>query len=272
VTEHEARSCPDATVLAAFAESRLAPGRRAEVERHLANCPECPAVVGEVTRFLAAEVPGDAGTTPPHHRWWYIAAAVAAICVSLALWHSASDPLRQLRKIAAASPERTYEGRLHGFAHARFRSPRGGAPRPVPMAVKAEAERLAQRDATADVLHARGIAALLGNKPDEAARLLNAAARSAPDDATIWNDLAAVELVRASLGHRAATTSALHAAGRAAQLSPSSPDAHYNRALALEQLGRHSEAATELRQTLAHETSDAWRAEVRERLQRLDAR
>jgi Flp pilus assembly protein TadD len=112
----------------------------------------------------------------------------------------------------------------------------------------------------------------VSHDPVKAVRLLNAATRSAPNNAAIWNDLAAAELARASRGDRTALTLALHAADRASALEPSSPDAYYNRALALEHLDRDREAVAAYRQALEHETSDAWRTEMYERLQRLESR
>jgi tetratricopeptide (TPR) repeat protein len=268
VTEHV---CPDATILAAFAEGTLPAEQRIHVERHVTVCPECPAVIGGVVRFLA-ENDEDREQHSSHRRRWFVAAAIAAICIPIAVWRSLSmrDPLDRIRRIAAASPERTYEGRLHDFPHARFRSPRSDERSSVPIALQAEAKRLENRGEDAGVLHARGVAALLSGDPREAAHLLKAAIRAAPIRAAIWNDLAVAELARASLGDHDATTSAFDAASRAAALSPSSHDAHYNRGLALEHLGRDAEAASAYHQALEHETSEAWRSEIRDRLQRLE--
>jgi tetratricopeptide (TPR) repeat protein len=268
VTEHV---CPDATILAAFAEGTLPAEQRIHVERHVTDCPECPAVIGEVIRFLAESSDEDREHHSSHRRW-FIAAAIAAICIPIALWRSLSmhDPLDGIRRIAAASPERAYEGRLYDFPHARFRSPRSHERSSVPIELQAEAKRLENRGEDAGVLHARGAAALLSGDPRKAAHLLKAAIRSAPTKAALWNDLAVAELARASLGDRGATTSALDAAGRAAALSPSSPGAHYNRGLVLEHLGRDAEAVAAYRQALVHEPSDTWRSEIRDRLQRLE--
>jgi tetratricopeptide (TPR) repeat protein len=258
-------------VLAAFAEGVLPPEQRPEVERHVANCPECPVIVGEVTRFLGDAAEEDSERAAPDHRWWYIAAVIAAICVPVVVWRTmSSDPLMHLRSIAAASAVRHYEGRLHDFAYTRFRSTRSTERISVPAALRAEADRLADHGDAADVLHARGIAALMSGDPHKAALLLDKAARSADDDPAILNDLAVAELARASRGVPAALPSALEAANRAVALAPSSPDAHYNRGIALERLSDAVGAAKAYRQALAHETSPQWSAEIRERLQRVE--
>jgi tetratricopeptide (TPR) repeat protein len=111
---------------------------------------------------------------------------------------------------------------------------------------------------------------LLSGDPREAARALNAAARSAPNQVATWNDLAVAELACASVGDRTASVRALRAADRAIELSPSSSAALYNRGIALEHLGRDAEAVSAYRQALAHEHSDAWRWEMRDRLRSLE--
>lgn len=268
-------ACPEADILAAFAEGTLPPERRVEVERHVADCAECPMVIGDVVRFLAESEDRVYDHPKPlmaYGRWWFVAAAIAAICIPIAIRQTmtSQDPLREVRRIAVGQAERLYEGRLYGLPHARFRSPRGGEHGSVPIELRAEGERLARRGNNAEVLHARALAALLSANPREAARLLNGAIQLAPNDTAIWNDLAVAEIARAGLGDDIAAISALNAAEHAIALAPSIPDTHYNRALALEQLGRDSEAEDAYRQALAHERSDAWRAEIRGRLQRLE--
>lgn len=269
MTEH---ACPDAGILAAFAEGSLEPQQRAEVERHVANCPECPAVIGEVIRFLGESAEEENEPERPDHRWWFAAAAIAAICIPIAVWRTTSsrDPLDRIRRIAAASPERPYEGRLHDFPHAQVHVPRADERPLIPIALRAETERLARRPEDVNVLHARAAAALLGANPREAARLMNAVVHFAPHDAGTWNDLAVAEIARASLDDRTALFSALLAANRAAALSPASPEAWYNRAIALDHLGRDAEAAKAYRRALAHEPAGPWREEIRDRLLRLE--
>jgi tetratricopeptide (TPR) repeat protein len=263
------QACPEAGILAAFAEGALAPEKRNDIERHVSNCPECPVVIGEVTRFLAESGHVNRGYAF-RKRWGLIAATIGAIGISIAAWRvSLRDPVQNLRRIAADSPERTYEGRLHDFAFTRFRSPRGDVSSPVPIELQAEVENLARWSQDAEVLHARGIAALLAHDPREAARLMDAAIRLAPNRAESWSDLAVAELARARLDDRL-LPSALLAADRAVALAPSWPDTHYNRGIVLEQLGRDAEAIRAYRTALAHETSERWRDEIRSRLQRLE--
>ncbi len=263
--------CPDAPVLAAFAEGTLDSRQRAEVEHHLANCPECPIVVAEVTHFLVAtaeEVEEAEPPPPPRHaRWWYIAAALAATCIALASWRTLRDPMRGVRRIAAQSPVRLYEGRLHDFPYAPVDARRDvRAQYPARPALRAEADRLAHRDETADVLHARGVLALLANDPREASRLLKRASDRSPDDAAILNDVAASEIARAAVSDaptaRVAAQSALAAATRAAALAPTSPAPHFNRALALQLLDAPAKAEVAWRRALELERSPAWQQEI----------
>lgn len=260
--------CPEASILAAFAEGSLHGEERAAVERHVANCVECPVVLGEVTRFLQTPA---AERARSRYRWWIVAAVLAALCIPLAFW--TRDPIARVRRIAASMHTRSYEGRLHDFPHARFDRSRGhAAAAGISIALKAEAERLARRDADADVLHARGVTALLQNNPREAVRLLTLAAKASPRDAAMWNDLAAALIARAALEDhapaRASAEGAFATANEALALDPTSPTARFNRAAALDLLGRPSMDAW--RNALANEPSDEWRTEIRDRLGRVE--
>lgn len=62
----------ESTRLAAYLDRALAPPARAEVEAHLAGCPECRAELVDLDRILA-----DRRTTPPW-RWGAAAAVLAA--------------------------------------------------------------------------------------------------------------------------------------------------------------------------------------------------
>lgn len=263
-------ACPDAPTLAAFVEGALDTPQRAAVERHVANCPECPAIIGDVARFLA-DTDAEARAWRPSPRRWFVAAALAALCIPVAIWRTVAplDPVERIRRVAAASPDRGYEGRLHGFAHAPFRAPRAGESRPLSISLQAESERLARRGADADTLHARGVATLIDGQRCEAVRLLKTAVDLDPRRAAAWNDLSVAELACARLRDRNGYLAALQAADRAIELAPMTPDSHYNRGIALEHLGRDAEATVAYRQALHYETSPSWRREIHGRLNRL---
>ncbi|HUR79581.1 MAG TPA: zf-HC2 domain-containing protein [Thermoanaerobaculia bacterium] len=271
MTDH---GCPDAVVLAAFAEGALDVAERVAVEHHVANCPECPGVISEVTLFLQEtqdDVADEPPPSPPRQIWWYIAAAVAALCIPFLVW-TVQDPMRGVRRIAAQLPARPFEGRLHDLPYAPFEAPRDGGDRPkLPLALLHEARRLAGLEPNTRVLRARGILALCAHDPRAAVDVLRRASQASPHEEAVWNDLAVAEIARAAVerDEQAALTAALDAANRALVRSPSSRDAQFNRALALELLGHHAKAIKAWRALLDHEKSVDWRTEITAHLQRL---
>ena len=263
------RSCPEAAVLAAFAEGSLPAAERREVAGHVAMCPECPAIVGATIRYLAEEDEDDTATEPPRSPPRHLVAAAVAIAVFAALsWQylGARDPMRRLRAIASDQPARSVEGHLHRFPHAPFSEVRDDAVRLANLRLRAEEQKLATRNDPA-ALHARGIALLLTGRPDDAVAVLAPVAKDSNDFA-VWNDLATAQLARMDQTPTV-LTEALRAAEHAARLEPSAAAPHYNRGLALERLRRCNDAIRAYEAALAREQSDAWRADIRNRLQLL---
>jgi tetratricopeptide (TPR) repeat protein len=263
------RGCPDDSVLAAFAEGTLADDERLTVEQHVADCPECPGVIGETVRFLRDG--GDEGSNrdePPPRSWWRIAAAAAilVLCLPAAFWLVANrDPLSNVREIAEALPTRPVEGRLASFDHAPFEEFRsGGLPRGETIALRAAAERL--RNANAP--HARGIALLLAGDVANARRELEAAAQAEPRNAAIWNDLAVAHIAAGRTGGRTDYEQALTAADRAIALDRSLAGPHFNRGVTLAHLGRGTEAADAYRRATALEPTSPWSDEAALRMSR----
>lgn len=279
MTDFVSQACPDASTLAAFAEGTLDVVQRTAVARHVADCPECPLVIGSVVHFLeeedteTEEEEAESEDAPPRssRRWgWLIAAAIAA-CIPAALWWNASrDPLGRVRTLIATEEVRPVEGMLHGFEHKPYVAPRSDANRVVQPTVAAEASRLARRRQSPDVLHARGVLALMAGKWRDAARLLRNAAQESPDDPAIWSDLAAAEIALAASGERAALARGLVASERALALSPSLATAHFNRAIALEQLDQHDRALAEYRRALSAAAPPPWRDEIMTRIANLE--
>lgn len=262
--------CPEPSELAAFVEGSLDPSVRREVERHVADCAECPLVVAEAVRFLSdsREEPDADAVTSRHRHWWWIAAAVAAavLCTPALIWQlSASrDSLRRVKQLASSSATRTVEGRLAGFGYAPFPVSRSAGPkRQEIVAFRAEAERLDRSQ------HARGVALLLAGDVRAAVTLLEAAAEEDPDDAELWNDLAAAHLAGGAIGDRAEFESALHAVDGATALDPALAAAQFNRGAILEHLGRPAEAVGAYRRAIALDPSSGWSEEAEFRVARL---
>jgi tetratricopeptide (TPR) repeat protein len=257
------RGCPDPSILAAFIEGTLDALTRREVEHHIADCPECPAVIAETARFLKTDVEeADGESDPPprrHWRWLAAAAAFAALCMASA-WQMEvrRDPLWKVKQIAAECKTRPVEGRLVGFEYVPFPLPRSDRKPTVDLALRAEAERLNEGGSSS---HARGVALLLVGDVNAALPFLEMATRLSPDDANLWSDLAAAYVATGSEFSRA-----LAAADQAINLAPSLAAAHFNRAVALTHLGRRDEAVHAYRRALDLDERSEWRKEIATRV------
>jgi tetratricopeptide (TPR) repeat protein len=259
--------CADPAILAAFVEGRLDPESRAAVERHLAECLECPLVVGQTVRFLqelqADERDVDA-IRRSNRKWLALAASIATVSIILVLIWQPDDPIDEIRDVAARAPSRTLEGRLNGFAYARLSGTRSASSPEIDLALRAVRERLEERPGPAS-MHARGVALLLEGDTATAMRLL-ATVAAAGDDATAWNDLAVAQLALD------VPQEALRSADRAIALSPTLAAAHFNRAVALERANRPAEAIRAYAEALRHEPlSSPWRGEIDARIADLTA-
>jgi CHAT domain len=111
---------------------------------------------------------------------------------------------------------------------------------------------------------------LVEGRPGAAVRLLRKAHIQKPDDPRLLNDLAAALLaVSRETGDPWSAFEGIEAAQRSLQLE-SSPLALFNRALALEQCGLRTRAATAWRQYLDQEARSGWTEEATQRLDRLN--
>jgi CHAT domain-containing protein len=119
---------------------------------------------------------------------------------------------------------------------------------------------------TPQTSHDEAIACLLLHRPAEAARDLRKAALREPT-AQRWSDLAAAELLLArSTGNNEHLLDALVALDHSFDLEPRLPEALYNSAIAMEQLGLRRVAAQRWRLFLGQEKNSMWSAEATRRL------
>lgn len=259
-------ACPDPVVLASFVEGTLDERSRVDVERHVALCAECPVIIGETVRFLRAPAEREAleGAAPaPSWRWLAAVAALAVFFIPATFWHK-RDPLRRMKQISAQLPFRSLEARLTGFHYSPYDPDRSSASRPDDIAVRAEAARIAEERGTgAQSLHARGVALLLSGDPVLAIDLLSSATRANPRSAPAWCDLAAAYI---AIGGRSELAKALDTADRAVVLAPEMAEAHFNRGLALQNLGRRTEAVDAYRAALLLDGRSQWREELEFRI------
>ncbi|PYQ29996.1 MAG: hypothetical protein DMF56_09730 [Acidobacteria bacterium] len=266
------RVCPPAEILGAYLEGKVDAPTRAAVQRHASACPHCVFVIGEVSRYLANN--DDAGgeeetEEPARRRLWgaAVAAAIGFVCLLVGSWFIAKsrDPLHDLRVAAAAAPSRSMQGRLDGFAYSPYRAPRSDAASDD-TALRLRAEHLTGLEGeNASAWHARGIAALVLRKNIAAVVTLQKAVALAPQQAGYWSDLSAAHLAAAEKGDRAQVRAAVQAAERAVALDPLLPAAQFNRAVALQSLGRNTEAAQAYERYLMLDPASPWSAEARMR-------
>lgn len=119
-------------------------------------------------------------------------------------------------------------------------------------------------------LHAAGVARALLGSYDESVKGLEQVCQLTPHRASAWNDLAAARYaLAAATNDPQRLPAALSTVDRALQLSPSSPEALFNRALILTRLGIRNEAMEGWRSVKQVERDPAWANEADRYLTRL---
>jgi tetratricopeptide (TPR) repeat protein len=266
VTDDRLERCPDPSVLAAFIEGALEEGSFREVKIHAADCSECAMVIAESVRFVTRERPRVARFRTNRSLWRWVA-AVAALSAFAILWFvTARDPLERLKRLAADTGARPGEGRLDGFAYTPYVAQRSARSAVGDLSMEVEVNRLVQSGGTdARALHARGVALLYAGDRKGGRRLLALATGRDPRNPVLWSDLAAAEIADPSGDGSLALVAAEHAIA----LSPALAAAHFNRAVALERLGRRAEAATEYARAVELDPSSRWSAEARKNIARM---
>jgi hypothetical protein len=256
------RGCPGPERLAEYADGVLEPGDRADIERHLVDCADCRAVIGETMAFLQAHPvaasPNAAVVVPFRSRRWVTgvvaglaAAAVLALAVRIVrpqwvdgLFGPRGDrpELEELIAALASEPTRPVHGRLTGgFKYAppptSTRGPENHDVSPEVRIAAAHIEASAQRRPSAQSSAAVGVAYLVVGGIDRAISALERASELDPSDAGIQNDLAVAYLERGQrFNRRDDLERALVAAQAALALSPAMKEAAFNRALAYQSL------------------------------------
>ena len=274
MTFHPRTDCLSSEVLGAFAEGRLGEKERNAVIAHLENCNRCRDEVAVLGDFI------DEAAEPARRVPAWVTAAAAAVLVlvtAAVLWRAVprrqAGPLGPLIAASSALEYRFVEPRIHGFDWAAYR----GAVRaneqersPERLKVLGAAGDVLQRtreDATAEAAHAAGVASLLIADPAASIERLQAAVAQNPGDATAWSDLAAAHYELAiRLGRASHFAESLAAADQALRRDPVLPDALFNRALALERLGRIDDARAAWNRYLEADRDSAWAREARRRL------
>jgi len=176
------------------------------------------------------------------------------------------QPMRRL--IASAKKARAVEGYLSGFPyHPVDVTVKGKSAQPSLHRLRGIAAGVAEgTSGDGDSLHIRGIAQLLTGDTGSAIESLKRELRLEPRNVQTWNDLAAAYIEEGSKQKSPDRyASALAAADSAIAVDPSFPAAHFNRALALENLGIVPAAMREYEHYIATEPSSGWAGEARSR-------
>ncbi len=271
--------CPSDIDLATFVDGDLPTDARARIVTHVAACDDCREVVALVSLEAAQREQQQQARTPRFRRRRLLAGLAAALAASLAVVlipRAPTPPASAWRDIEAAmGPERTIAARLSvERVYRPLASPTRSASAeaaPTNFELEAVAARLretAERDPTPGNLHAAGVAALVVGRTDDAQRALAQAATSDRVSAGLFADLAAAYATRAARhgsGSPAATAdwlSAAEAAERACAADPGGAAGWFNRALALEGLGRAEASQAWQDYAQRFPTDDGWRADA----------
>ncbi|HVT46109.1 MAG TPA: tetratricopeptide repeat protein [Thermoanaerobaculia bacterium] len=271
MTELAPRRHPESEMLAEFVDGRLEGSELSTITDHLLECEECREIAGATAAFVREE---EAKAEAPKQRaspWWIGLAAAAVLVAALAIplvrdsgrWSSGS-----IRSLVAAAPNdaRPIEPRLSGgFAWAPVaRVMRGAEDRASARLLLAdhEIQQALEKRRTARTLHAAGVADALLGRTGSAVAKLREASELASGDASIRSDLAAAHYAGGDY------EASLQEADKALALDPDQGEARFNRALALEALGRRDEALAAWNDYLAIDDSSEWAGEARERLAR----
>ncbi len=274
--------CPPDIDLASFVDGDLTTDARARIVTHLSACDDCREIVA-----MASVEAFERERRPEPARWYAdrrvllgLAAGLAAsLAVVLIPRVSAPVPTVWSDIANATGAERTVAARLSAqYEYRPLSSPTRTASAPGARSnfrLEAVAARLraeARTQPTVDNLHAAGVAELMLGRADDALKMLLAATSFADAGAGVYADLAAVHVARArrhvaGAATTAAWPSAVAAAERACALDAGLAAAWFNRALALEGLGRQAEARQAWQDyTTRFAADDGWRAEALARL------
>jgi hypothetical protein len=282
---------PSDETLAAFIDGRLDAETRADVIAHMTTCSECYSV------FLSAtEVPSRAAARDawrPRRAWMAVAATSIAAGIACAflvtpvrdrILHR-EDGMAALAKAAPA--QRTIAGRISGFPYQPLapvmrgsrRSPLQNPANASLLTAAAGVQRSVAARRTAANLHASGVANLLLGNDDVAIDTLHeallaeteertaAAAIAESDDVPLLNDLSAALSNRAMHQRRPIpdAVEAIRCAERAWRIGRT-PEAAWNRAIAVEALNGRGRASTAWHDYLAIDATSPWAEEARKRI------
>jgi tetratricopeptide (TPR) repeat protein len=267
-------TCPSLETIGAFVDGRLMERERETIADHLASCEACYFVFSEAARTqVVGKEKGNVVPFPPRRVTWQMAisglAAAAMILLAVNLWYpfGANGDERALTNlVTAVGTARTVEPRLTGgFAYAPVRGPVRGAndinlSPDIRIAIAEIEKQYAAKPVAAT-------AAIISGDTNHAIDILEANSQLRPNDPKILSDLSAAYLARAARSNSTDDASrALTAANRALEIDRLMPEALFNRALALQMLGKIDDARIAWQAYLTIDDRSGWADEARARL------
>ena len=279
-------------VVSRYVGRKLSPEEAEAFEEHYFSCERCWAEVQAATELRAAleekatGLPETSGLAPQSSRviqgpWrtWAPLAAAAAIAFAIGAGFLISrrpsrsaDPGTLVAGLAEAVGQgHSIRARLTGGFKYPAVSRSAAEPNKAPSwKVFAEAEKIkvaAGEKPSPEMARTLALAHLVTGDIDNAVERLREATLRAPDDPLPHSDLAAAYLTLADRkGRSDAVPLALSEAEIAIRLRPSLPEAHFNRALALEKMSLKDQAKAEWTEYLRLDPDSDWASEARQRL------
>lgn len=272
---------PDAERLAEYVEGLLAEAARRDVELHLSTCASCRTVVAETLALEAMASKLEPAVSPTtigsSRRIWTKRAiglaAAAAIVLAIVMarpssWHEGRGAeVAELVAALAKEPTRPVEGRLTGgFVYAPLApQTRGATAGNVSPDVRIAAARLEKAAGanTPENQAALGAAYLATGEIDRAITALRAAATARPEEPRYLSDLSVAYMASArDLSREEDWPKALASTERALRISPSLPEALYNRAVILDHLHLDDAARDAWKAYLARDPDSPWARHV----------
>jgi len=296
---------PDARLIAAHADRRLAGDEAARMDEHIAGCPDCYEVFAETVQFGLGEgedarvkrgvalemllTPTAASVKAPLafvRRLPFKMAAGLAIAAALVLALSLRlyrAPSRRAAPLVAELAEamgarRFVEPRLTGgFHHGRLITLRSGetphgldAQSPAVLGAVARIRERAESDTSPEALGALGITYLVSGDVAAAVKALESASAQEPENARLLSDLSAAYLARATQADEPADIpKALEVAEKAIALKDAPTEAWFNRALALERLHLVDAARKAWEDYLQRDLASGWAEEAQQHIEAL---
>ena len=280
--------CPSSEVLSDHLDGKLDSAQRGAMEDHISRCEECYFAVKETALLQAAlpdSAPTPAGAGPRGRAWTFqrllpLAAVLVVAAGSVAVWRlvGGADPYARSIKplVEGVGERRFFEPRLtggfkYGPVASSMRAPATG-PSSESWAMMAAAAEMRQRLAPGSpaARASRAAAALFLGEVDLAVSEYARLVEENGQDARWSSDLAAALLVRASSAEGSGVdgSEALRFAENALRLDPTMAEAAFNRAFALDALGRKDEARRAFSALL--ERGGSWAPAARDALRDLE--